>query len=64
MYDPINEHLPIGFSMALAHNPTAFNVFLKMENSEQDKIIAKARVAETKREVQALVDSIPKMRKM
>jgi hypothetical protein len=50
--------------MALAHNPIAFNTFLKMENSEQDEIIAKARVAETKREVQALVDSIPKMRKM
>ena len=64
MYDPINEHLPIGFSMALAHNPYAFNAFLKMDNIEQDKIICKARATETAREMQRLVDSIPLMRKM
>ena len=64
MYDPINEHLPIGFSMALAHNPYAFNAFLKMDNTEQDKIICKARATETAREMQHLVDSIPSLRKM
>lgn len=64
MYDPIKEHLPIGFSMALAHNPIAFDVFLKMENKEQDRIIEAAKVTETKREMQILVNSIPTMRKM
>ena len=32
MYDPIKEHLPIGFSMALAHNPIAFDIFLKVDD--------------------------------
>ncbi|MBR2024233.1 MAG: hypothetical protein IKA02_00320 [Clostridia bacterium] len=51
--------LPIGFSMALAHNLTAFNAFLSMNDDKQDEIIEKARNTKTGREMQLLVDSLP-----
>ena len=53
--------MPISFQMALAHNIGAMNVFLKLKDSEQDEIINKAKSVQTKREIQMIVDSIPKM---
>ena len=50
--------MPIGFQMALAHNISSLNAFLKLNDSERDKVIEKARGAKTKRELQLLVNSI------
>ena len=50
--------MPIGLQMALAHNASSLNAFLKLSDSEQDKVIEKARGAKTKRELQLLVNSI------
>ena len=50
--------MPIGLQMALAHNTSSFNAFLKLSDSEQDKIIEKARNIKTKRELQAMIDNI------
>lgn len=55
--------LPLGFQMALAHNPKSMNAFLNMDIDKQDKIVRQAWKTETKREMQQLVDglSMPKM---
>ena len=50
--------LPLGFQMALAHNPKSMNAFLNMDISKQDKIVNQAWKIETKREMQQLVDSL------
>lgn len=50
--------MPIGLQMALAHNISSFNAFLKLNDSEQDKVIEKARNTKTKRELQAMIDNI------
>lgn len=55
------QGMPLSLQMALAHNVTAMNSFLKLEDSKQDEIITKARSVSTRREVQQIVDSIPKM---
>ena len=51
--------LPLGFSMALAHNINAFNAFLSMDDKTQDEIIERSKNTKTKREMQMLVDNIP-----
>lgn len=56
------QGMPIYLQMALAHNVNAMNAFLKLDNASQDEIIDKAKNAETKREIQQIVDEIPKMR--
>ena len=55
----LGEGLPLGFSMALAHNINAFNAFLSMDDMTQDEIIEKSKNTKTKREMQMLVDGIP-----
>ena len=54
-----DNRFPIGFSMALAHNISAFNAFLSMDDGTQDEIIEKSKNTKTKREMQMLVDNIP-----
>ena len=58
MYQKSSSELPLGFSMALAHNVKSFNAFLALDDKKQDEIIEKARNAQTKREMQQLVDNI------
>lgn len=58
MYGKNSSELPLGFSMALAHNVKSFNAFLALDDNKQDEIIEKARTVQTKREMQQLVDSI------
>ena len=58
MFDVYKDHIPIGFSMALAHNTLALNAFLSMENAEQDRLIAKAQGVKGAREMQKFVDNI------
>lgn len=55
------QGMPIYLQMALAHNALAMQSFLKLDNTHQDEIIEKARKTESKREIQQMVDSIPKM---
>ena len=49
---------PIGFSMALAHNVSAFKVFLSLSDNEQNEIIKKARETKTLREMHLLVNGL------
>ena len=49
---------PIGFSMALAHNVSAFKVFLSLNDNEQDEIIKRARETKGCRDMQLLVDGL------
>ena len=58
MFDIYKDHLPISFSMALAHNTLALNAFLSMENAEQDRIIAEAQGVKSTREMQMFVENI------
>ena len=58
MYGKASSELPLGFSMALAHNVKAFNAFLALDDKKQDEIIEKSRHVQTKREMQQLVDNI------
>ncbi|MBO5110875.1 MAG: hypothetical protein J6D21_09190 [Clostridia bacterium] len=39
------ERMPIGFAMALSHDPVALRRFLRLENDQQDHILACARQA-------------------
>ncbi|MBQ7226107.1 MAG: hypothetical protein IJX02_05860 [Clostridia bacterium] len=54
--------IPLGLQMALAHNPSAMQAFLKLDDSAQDSIIDKASSIKTKRELQLLVNDIPQIR--
>ena len=58
MYGDNSYDMPLGFAMALASNPRAMNVFMKMENEKQDKVIEQAKSTKTKREMQQLVDHL------
>lgn len=49
---------PIGFSMALAHNVSAFKVFLSLNDKEQDEIVKKAKNTTGFRNMQLLVNSL------
>ena len=40
------NRMPIGFAMALSHDPVALGRFLRMENEKQDQILALARRAD------------------
>ena len=55
------QKMPLSLQMALAHNVSAMNSFLKLDNRQQDEIIAKAQAVSTRREVQQIVDNIPGM---
>lgn len=58
MYENDSDKLPLGFTMALAHNVSAFNAFLKMDDKSKDELIERAKNVQTKREMQQLVDGI------
>ena len=62
MLDSQGDKMPLGFTMALAHNVNAFNEFLRLDDKKQDEIIEKAKNTKTKREMQKLVDSIPRLK--
>ena len=58
MYGDNSYDMPLGFAMALASNPRAMNVFMKMGNEKQDRVIEQAKSTKTKREMQQLVDHL------
>ena len=47
--------LPIGFGMALAMNPPAFNAYSSLTEEEKDALIERARHASTEEEMHAIV---------
>ena len=50
--------MPIGLQMALSTNVSSFKTFLSLDDKSQDEIIEKSKGIKTKRELQALVNSI------
>ena len=54
--------IPLGLQMALAHNVPAMQAFLDLADSQQDELIKKAQRTKTQREIQKLVDDIPRIR--
>lgn len=47
--------LPIGFGMALAMNPPAFNAYSSLTEEEKDALIERARHASTVEEMHEIV---------
>ncbi|MBR7179058.1 MAG: hypothetical protein IKD27_06050 [Oscillospiraceae bacterium] len=52
------EEVPVGFGMALVRNEDAMNAFAMMTKEQKQALWARARRAQSKAEMQQLVDSI------
>lgn len=50
--------LPLGLGMALAMNIGAMEYFTSLPDSEQKKIVDRARSVKSKKEMQSFVDSL------
>lgn len=57
---PMNpyERMPIRFAMALSHDPVALSRFLRLDDSRQDQILARAREATGFLDVQELISGM------
>ena len=60
MFGNNSYNLPVGLAMSLSSNPEAFRVFLNMSNEEQDALSGRAREAKSVRELQMMVNELPK----
>ncbi len=58
MYGDKSNNMPIGLAMSLSSNPEAFRQFLKMSDSEQDKIMQRARKTHSIIELKQMVDAL------
>ena len=54
----INDELPLGFMFALSGNKYAMQSFAARSDEEQKRIVARARGANSKEEMQIIVDSL------
>ena len=54
------DQLPIGFGMALAMNPPAFNAYSAMTDAQKQQILSRARNAKSEKEMHDIVSSISK----
>ena len=52
------NQLPLGFSMALSQHPKAMERFSRFTASEKETVLAQARQASSKEEMQSLVRSL------
>lgn len=50
--------MPLGFGFALAQNPDAMKKFASLPEARQSQIVQRARTVSSKREMQALVNSL------
>lgn len=50
--------VPVGFGMALAQNEDAVNAYAMMTREQKDAVLAKARNAKSRREMQQIVSDI------
>ena len=60
MYGENSYDLPIDLAMSLSSNPEALKIFINMSNEEQDNLIGKARETKSVRELQLMVDNLPR----
>ena len=51
-------NIPIGFGMALAMNPVAFNAYSAMTEKQKRAVIEKAHSARSEQEIHEIVNSI------
>ena len=51
-------NIPIGFGMALAMNPVAFNAYSAMTEEQKRAVIEKAHSARSEQEIHEIVNSI------
>ena len=51
-------NIPIGFGMALAMNPVAFNAYSAMTEEQKRVVIEKAHSARSEQEIHEIVNSI------
>ena len=51
---------PIGFGMALAMNPPAFNAYSAMSDAQKQQILSRVRNAKSEKEMHYIVSSISK----
>lgn len=54
------DQLPIGFGMALAMNPPAFNAYSAMSDDQKQQILSRVRNAKSEKEMHDIVSSISK----
>ncbi len=52
------DELPVGFGMALAMNPPAWNVYSAMSNEQKQAILKKVRDAGSKEQMHRIVSSL------
>lgn len=52
------EELPVGFGMALAMNPPAWNAYSAMTPEQRQAILKKARNAESREQMHRIVNSL------
>ncbi len=52
------KEVPMGFSMALAQNEKALNVYAGMRDEQKEEVIDKARNVKSKQEMQSLVNEL------
>ena len=50
--------MPIRFLMAISHNQASLDTFLKMDDSEQARIIKEATEIKSQRQMQSFVDNL------
>ena len=50
--------LPLGFSLALAQNPQAMQVFANLSETKRQEILQKTHTVSSKAEMQELVDRL------
>ncbi len=55
-----DRKLPLGFGMALAQNTSAMKVFATLSENQQQRCIERARMVNSKDEMEKLVDDIEK----
>ncbi|MGM9584776.1 MAG: hypothetical protein ACI3V1_04460 [Faecousia sp.] len=51
-------NIPIGFGMALAMNPPAFNAYSALTEEEKQAVLAKAHNAGSEQEMHSIVESL------
>ncbi len=53
-----NNHLPVGFGMALAQNAPALRAFAAMSESEQQAVLEQIKQVRSKSEMRKMVENL------
>lgn len=57
----LSEGVPIGFGLGLAMNETAMSNYSGMSDEEKEKVLDQARQAQSKKEMELLINQIGKI---